>query len=174
MSNDVADTIASPGATRSGFTRPSRVGPGLENVDRAPAAGVPPNDEKSFDVSEVASNNAGQALRYLWARNRIADLSDFGDSRETDEGRRELVSLGLTYNLLTRHTSFIAVHEQIRNPLALGEDVVQPLALPAGVSDHAVGGMVSGDEPGLAWLLSLVLVAGFGVWLLRRTSAAGV
>src|SRR6058998_1211750 len=43
-SNEVVDTIDSPGATRSGFCRPSRVGPGLENVDRFSLAGVPVND----------------------------------------------------------------------------------------------------------------------------------
>ena len=85
--------------------------------------------------------------------------------------KKQLVSLGLTYNLLTRHTSFIAVHEVIRNPLALGEDVVQPLPLPAGVSDYAVGGMGSGDEPGLVWLLSLTLLAGLGLALRRRALA---
>src|SRR5438876_9950251 len=36
-----ADPIATPGAAMSGFCRPSRVGPGLENVARFPAAGVP-------------------------------------------------------------------------------------------------------------------------------------
>ena len=128
---------------------------------------------RSLAVSEVEPDTSLRALRYLWARTRIAELSDFGDSPESDESRRELVSLGLTYQLLTRHTSFIAVHERIVNPLAQGDDVVQPLPLPAGVPNSAVGDMGTGDEPGLAWLLALALAAGLCLWFWRRTPALG-
>ena len=124
-----------------------------------------------FDVAAVTPDDSGNALRYLWARSRIADLADFGDSGETDETKRELVTLGLTYHLLTRYTSFIAVHEKIRNPLAAGDDVVQPLPLPAGVGDSAVG-MESGDEPGLLWLLPGMLLATALLWLRRRETVA--
>jgi Ca-activated chloride channel homolog len=132
---------------------------------------------QAFDAAHVEPDPANRVLRYLWARARIADLSDAGDSQETDETKRALVSLGLTYNLLTPHTSFIAVHEVIRNPLAEGEDVTQPLPLPAGVGNSAVGGMGMGDEPGLATMLALlcalVLVAGLCLWLRRQAIAVG-
>jgi Ca-activated chloride channel family protein len=62
----------------------------------------------------------------------------------------------LTYNLLTRYTSFIAVHEIIRNPERNGKDVQQPLPLPLHVSDLAVGGMKSVPEPGLTALLMAI------------------
>ena len=127
--------------------------------------------KQSFDVSAVAPDRANRVLRYLWARARIADIADSGDSQETDEAKRELVSLGLTYNLLTPHTSFIAVHELIRNPLGDGEDVVQPLPLPAGVSNSAVGSMGMGDEPGLSLLLALTFAAGLCLWLRRQLPA---
>jgi Ca-activated chloride channel family protein len=120
---------------------------------------------QAFDVSTVEPDPSSEALRYLWARTRIADLSDFGDTQETDEVRKQLVSLGLTYNLLTQHTSFIAVREVIQNPLAQGQDVVQPLPLPAGVSNSAVGGMGVGDEPGLGWVFAIALLACIGVAL---------
>jgi Ca-activated chloride channel family protein len=134
---------------------------------------------QSLDVGETAPDPAAGVLRYLWARARIADLSDACISPETEESKRALVSLGLTYNLLTRHTSFIAVHEAIVNPLADGEDVTQPLPLPAGVGNNAVGGVGVGvgDEPGLAallaMLLALALVAGTCLWLRRQAEAAG-
>jgi Ca-activated chloride channel family protein len=134
---------------------------------------------QSLDVAAAAPDPAAGVLRYLWARARIADLSDACISPETEESKRALVSLGLTYNLLTRHTSFIAVHEAIVNPLADGEDVTQPLPLPAGVSNNAVGGVGVGvgDEPGLATLLAMLLapalVAGTCLWLRRQAEAAG-
>ena len=123
---------------------------------------------QTFDAAAVEPDPSSTALRYLWARTRIADLSDFGDSQETEEVKQQLVSLGLTYNLLTRHTSFIAVREVIQNPLAQGQDVVQPLPLPAGVSNSAIGGMGMGDEPGLGWVFALALLACIGVALCQR------
>ena len=55
------------------------------------------------------------------------------------EAVREVTSLGLTYSLLTRYTSFIAVLEEVRNTTGQAADVDQPLPLPDGVSDLAVG-----------------------------------
>ena len=94
-------------------------------------------------------------MRYLWARTRISRLSDFNFNGESEK-KDEIVSLGLTYNLLTAHTSFIAVSEVLRNP-GDSEDVDQPLALPLHVSNMAVG-MASVPEPELALLLALAAV----------------
>ena len=128
---------------------------------------------QTLDVAAVVPDTANHVLRMLWARERIEALSDFGDSQETEEQRRELVSLGLTYNLLTRHTSFIAVHERVRNPLADGNDVTQALPLPLGVSNSAIGGMEAGDEPGLVLLCAAMLAAALCDWLRRQAVAAG-
>jgi len=76
--------------------------------------------------------------------------------------------LGLTYNLLTPFTSFIAVREVVRNPKGSGTDVDQPLPLPQGVSNLAVGGMTRAAEPGL--LLILAALAGLALWTRRRAS----
>jgi Ca-activated chloride channel family protein len=79
------------------------------------------------------------ALQYLWARHRITLLSDYNFLHQ-DAGRiNEVTQLGLTYNLLTAYTSFIAIDTEVR--LVNGEAVTvkQPLPLPEGVSDYAVG-----------------------------------
>ncbi|HYO14729.1 MAG TPA: VIT domain-containing protein [Thermoanaerobaculia bacterium] len=110
--------------------------------------------EKVFDVAEVESSDDNRALRFLWARARVARLSDFGG--ETDETRRAVTALGLTYELLTAYTSFVAVHEVVRNPNDPARPVDQPLPLPQGVSDLAVGNAV--PEPELALLLLLLLL----------------
>ncbi len=109
--------------------------------------------EKSFAVGETSPADANEALRYLWARTRISRLSDFNPQPHDPENRAEIVSLGLTYNLLTAFTSFVAVDEIIRNPGGEGEDVKQPLPLPKGVSNLAVSsGPVSVPEPELMLL----------------------
>jgi Ca-activated chloride channel homolog len=109
----------------------------------------------SVPVSSANLDTRHAALRHLWARTRIAELSDFGPSTPTDERVQEITSLGLTYGLLTRYTSFIAVHEVARNTSG-ADDVDQPLPLPAGVSDSAVG-ITAGPEPGIALLCAVAL-----------------
>lgn len=96
------------------------------------------------------------ALRYLWARTRIANLVDFGPANPSDERVAEITSLGLNYGLLTRYTSFVAVQEIVRRKTDDADDVDQPLPLPAGVSDRAVG-MTNGVEPELVWVAAIVV-----------------
>lgn len=119
----------------------------------------------SLDVSRVAASSDDPALRYLWARNHIAELSDYGADRVDSDRVKEITNLGLKYNLLTPYTSFIAVREKVVNPDGNADDVDQPLPLPLGVSDLAVGA-----EPEIVWLFSsLALIAVF--LFLRRRSA---
>jgi Ca-activated chloride channel homolog len=112
-----------------------------------------------FDVAGAQPDEANRALRYLWARSRIAELSDYGSSYLDDDRIKEITSLGLKYNLLTRYTSFIAVREVVRNTQGPAQDVNQPLPLPLGVSDLAVGnGTMEGSEPELLWLMAASIV----------------
>jgi Ca-activated chloride channel family protein len=109
--------------------------------------------QSRVDVSSIQPYDTNQALRYLWARSRIAELSDYGASQVEADRINDITALGLKYNLLTQYTSFIAVREVVRNT-AGAQDVVQPLPLPVGVSDLAVGvGTESGSEPELLWLM---------------------
>ncbi len=108
-----------------------------------------------LDVASAQPDEANRALRYLWARSRIAELSDYGDRNLAAEKVKGITALGLKYSLLTQYTSFIAVLEQVRNPSGSAKNVDQPLPLPLGVSDLAVGGGTeNGSEPELVWLLS--------------------
>jgi Ca-activated chloride channel homolog len=128
-----------------------------------------------IDVGASTPSPGNDALRYLWARGRISALSDFNLDQESEEEKREVTRLGLQYNLLTRFTSFIAVHERVRRTPGQGEtqDVAQALPLPEGVSDAAVGGPVqAGAEPELPALAlgALVLLALGAAWRRRGTS----
>jgi Ca-activated chloride channel family protein len=120
----------------------------------------------SYDVAGSQPEEGNRALRYLWARSRIAELSDYGSSEE--ENVKEITALGLQYNLLTRYTSFIAVREVVTNPNGNAQDVNQALPLPLHVSDMSVGsGAEVGSEPELVWLIigSLLLAT---IMVLRR------
>jgi len=121
----------------------------------------------TFDVAQNQPDEGNSALRYLWARSRIAELSDYGTSDVTEETAKEITALGLKYNLLTRYTSFIAVREVVTNPTGSADDVKQPLPLPLHVSDLAVGDTEVGSEPELVWLVigSLLLAT---IMILRR------
>jgi Ca-activated chloride channel family protein len=113
--------------------------------------------EKRFEVSSHLDSQNTDALPYLWARMRLARLTDFASPDDDDDTRKAVTQLGLDHNLLTAYTSFVAVHEQVRNTGGPAKDVDQPLPLPRGVSNLAVGGR-NVPEPELGVLLSLLLV----------------
>jgi Ca-activated chloride channel family protein len=94
---------------------------------------------ETLDVGAVRPLRTNGALRYLWARHRIAVLAD--DCKlQRDSGKvNEITSLGLAYSLLTDYTSFVAIDRTVRNTDGKVETVTQLLPLPQGVSDLAVG-----------------------------------
>jgi Ca-activated chloride channel family protein len=113
---------------------------------------------RTIQVKEIHQEDSTAGLDYLWARSRINRISDFNPRKTDTERRKEIVSLGLTYNLLTAFTSFVAVDEVVRNPEGGAKDVRQPLTLPKGVSNLAVsGGMRKVPEPGILALFVLTL-----------------
>jgi Ca-activated chloride channel family protein len=127
----------------------------------------------TIPVSLANADGRHAALRSLWARTRIAELSDFGPAAPDTDRVAAITSLGLTYGLLTRYTSFVAVQELVRTG-ENAESVDQPLPLPQGVSDLAVG-VTQGPEPGLAWVIALVIaLLGWSqlmAWRRRRSGA---
>lgn len=129
---------------------------------------------QTIPVAETKPLKMNRALRYLWARTRIARISDYSLGRRNREDEFEITNLGLTYNLLTRYTSFIAVHEAVRNSEPQSEDVTQPLPLPLHVSNLAVGGGAANvPEPELYMLLvvaSLILLIPLIRNRIRRSS----
>ena len=105
------------------------------------------------------------ALRALWARHRIASLSDQESLEGGDMLTKAITDLGLKYGLLTQYTSFIAIDEVVRNAApqnAVGID--QPLPLPQGVGESALGevqsfgaAVPSTPEPELLGAVAVVL-----------------
>ncbi|MEJ2641086.1 MAG: VIT domain-containing protein [Desulfosarcinaceae bacterium] len=120
--------------------------------------------EEVFDVSSVAPMDAHSALPYLWARRRLARLSDFSALDDDEQIKQQVTRIGLTYKMLTAHTSFVAVHETVRNTGAPATDVDQPLPLPQHVSNLAVGARRV-PEPDLGLMLAVVSLSGlFLLW----------
>ncbi len=91
------------------------------------------------DKNPPAESNSG--VKYLWARETIRLLDDYTSlGRSSEEHARKITELGLKYNLLTNYTSFVAIDSEIRNEGGNLTTVKQPLPLPEGVSNYAVGG----------------------------------
>ncbi|MGR9106431.1 MAG: trypsin, partial [Gammaproteobacteria bacterium] len=126
-------------------------------------------------IERDAVHENSDALRYLWARERIADLGDYQKLSSDSVYREEIKKLGLAYSLLTAYTSFIAVDEVLANPDGKSHTVKQPLPLPAGVSNLAVGATVpTTPEPEIdlllfAAVLGLLGYFGFGPGLAAAT-----
>ena len=96
--------------------------------------------EKTLNVADFRPLEANAALPYLWARHKIALLSDYGKISGSGGVKKEITQLGLKYSLLTAHTSFVAIDSLIRTDGSNTSTVSQPLPLPEGVSDAAIGG----------------------------------
>jgi Ca-activated chloride channel family protein len=94
----------------------------------------------TLNVADYKPSKDNAALKYIWARHRITILSDYNKLRSDDNRVQEITELGLNYNLLTAYTSFVAVDNEVRNHDGKPTTVKQPLPLPEGVSDYAVGG----------------------------------
>lgn len=123
--------------------------------------------KQTFDLSQVKADKSNAALRYLWARERIKYLDYIGGqySRDDTPIAEQITKLGLKYNLMTNYTSFIAIDEVVVNKDGKQTTVKQPIPMPEGVSDYAVGHEVAelsmarnGVMPGT----SVVAVGGIG------------
>ncbi len=111
---------------------------------------------QAFAVSDAKMDDTHAALRYLWARKRIELLGDYNKLSANDARVKEMTNLGLAYNLLTEYTSFVAVDEVVRRTTDNLRTVKQPLPLPQGVSNAAIG-VHKTPEPELS-LLAVIAV----------------
>ncbi len=95
--------------------------------------------EQTIDVRPADVRGEASALRWLWARKWVDTLDDeraMGAGKPAEEA---ITAIGLQYNLLTAFTSFVAVDSQVVNAGGAAKNVRQPLPMPEGVSNLAVG-----------------------------------
>jgi Ca-activated chloride channel family protein len=123
--------------------------------------------QQSLDIGAAETREDNAALKHLWARSRIQALSDYNRLEPDDARVREVTSLGLQYSLLTQYTSFIAIDQIVRNA-APGDQlsVDQPLPMPEGVSNLAIGEVVPSTPEPETWAL-LAVAAALLLWLQR-------
>lgn len=103
---------------------------------------------KSFKKVVALPNpsNDNRQLAYLWAREKIRYLGDFGTYRNQDKNKKEITDLGLKYNLLTKYTSFVAVDDRVVNDNLGLKTGRQVLPMPQGVPNTAIGFEMELDE----------------------------
>jgi Ca-activated chloride channel family protein len=95
---------------------------------------------RTMGLKAHQADTSHHALRHLWAREKIRWNQDFNQLAANPSRVEEITHLGLKYHLLTDYTSFVAIDErEIVNPEGEATVVRQPLPLPAGVSNYAVG-----------------------------------
>jgi len=99
------------------------------------------NFSKTMDFSKAESSERTKPLRVLWARKWVSLLDDQMAMLPGDKELKEAITaLGLQYSILTSFTSFVAVDSEVVNKGGGQTTVNQPLPLPEGVSNYAVGG----------------------------------
>lgn len=92
--------------------------------------------QQEINLNPLKPDPANKALPLLWAREKIRKLEYYGEAIN----KLEITNLGLKYQLMTSQTSFIAIDEKTTAAKAGNQKTVkQPLTLPAGVSELAVG-----------------------------------
>lgn len=102
--------------------------------------------QKDVDLSEGLLGDKNVAIRYLWAREKLKYMSDYESIDYNTSRKEEITEIGLKYNLLSKYTSFIAVDVK---PVTNGNTtnrVRQPLPLPKGVGNYAVGFEMSAEK----------------------------
>lgn len=104
---------------------------------------------QEIPVRGVTVDTDNEAIRYLWAQTKLDQLAGYGSLRNDPSVKGEITQLGLSYNMTTPYTSFVAVVDVVRNTEGTSQDVNQPLPLPLQVSNLAVGGGYTAySEPG--------------------------
>lgn len=107
--------------------------------------------ERKINLGEAKASPDNAALRLLWARQRIMNLVDFASLERDNQGVvKEVTALGLKYSLMTPYTSFVAV-DKLKRADGQVVTVKQPLPMPEGVSDLAVGQAMPAMAPAAPW-----------------------
>jgi Ca-activated chloride channel family protein len=89
---------------------------------------------EGFETVVEAKEVQIPAISQLWAKTRITDLEDWYriNPGSQEDLKKQIVSLSIKHNILTRFTAFIAVdHEEIANKEGISRKVVQPVEMPA-------------------------------------------
>lgn len=96
--------------------------------------------ESKLKLTLPEKEPAHDSLGPLWARRQIRHIWNRELGKETANGRAEITQIGLTHQLVTRYTSFIAVEENAPEQVAgsLRTQDVRPV-MPEGMTEEGLG-----------------------------------
>jgi Ca-activated chloride channel family protein len=100
---------------------------------------------RKLKVTLPASTGGSTAIASMWARANVENLMN-GDLKGAQAGqpdpavKEKVIGLGLSYNLMTQYTSFVAVEEKIVTDGGQPRTVAVPVEMPEGVSYEGVFG----------------------------------
>lgn len=125
------------------------------------------NYSKTINITDTKNKN-NNALRYLWARNKIKYLDDYSQFYEgkythfknEDTHKNEIIELGLKYNLLTQYTSFVAIDTIIRTPhnqQTETKEICPDFDMNAGYEQTVASNQENNPAPGNSTMKSLSL-----------------
>ena len=98
-------------------------------------SGLADNETQQFVINAAGPDDASSNISKIWARLRIADLSDrqAWENDPHDELGIEIRETALRYQLMSAYTSFVAVDASRRTEGDHGITVQQPVPVPEGV-----------------------------------------
>ncbi len=76
---------------------------------------------------------AHDGVPVVWARMKIADLSDWSTDKTAERATDQIRSLALEYSLMSDYTAFVAVDSKTRTTADHGTTVAVPVPVPEGV-----------------------------------------
>ncbi|MGE3182500.1 MAG: VWA domain-containing protein, partial [Phycisphaerae bacterium] len=101
--------------------------------------------KQDIDFDSDAKHAENDAIASVWARAKVDDLMsrDYAAAQQgsfPDDLKKQVVDLGLAYNLMTQFTSFVAVEELSVTTGGESVTVQVPVEMPDGVSHEGVFG----------------------------------
>ena len=125
----------------------------------------------------IDGSGTGKGLDVLWARNKIASLSQqVSRGVPRDEIKTAITELGLKHHIVTRHTSLVAVEvSPSRPPEANAKDASIPLKKPQGWEMRTPPGRLPQTAtPMLLYLLLGAMLSLLALVVRRNAAASGV
>lgn len=94
----------------------------------------------NIPVDRFGKMDQSNAIKYIYARNKLKLIEMYDNFSKNDYYNNSSLSfedaiteIGMKYNLLTEHTSFVAIDSEIRNASGEYDTVNQPLPIPEGM-----------------------------------------
>ena len=103
----------------------------------------------SFGATLPVEDGKKSWIGRLWARSKIADLSDQMHAGQKQELIKEITDLGLTHRLVTAYTSFVAVEETPATTPGQPARIIVPVELPEGTQYEGFFGSAKTSSSGL-------------------------